>query len=256
MKPTLFALAARVALWRAWRDVRLPKSWERELSGEFSKPYMRKLWSFLQFEKNVWEKDVYPEDEAIFAALKATPLDAVKVVIIGQDPYHGGEAHGLSFSVQPGKPLQPSLRNIFDALHTDMAHDDVPAAWKGSVPDGKGCLTPWVSQGVLLLNATLTVAAGCARSHRCRGWEEFTNRVVKVVSRKRKHVVFLLWGEDAQQKGEVIENKDCHKILEAPHPQARRKGEKERFRDCRHFSEANQYLVSNCIERINWFNVC
>ena len=157
--------------------VRLEPSWKAALAGEFESGYMARLRSFLVEEKQA-RKTVYPRGEHIFAALDATPLESVKVVIIGQDPYHGPrQAHGLCFSVQTGVALPPSLTNIFEEINTDMADDDVPCGrHDGAVPPGKGCLAPWARQGVLLLNAVLTVVAGRAGSHQGRGWETFTDR--------------------------------------------------------------------------------
>lgn len=233
--------------------VRLEPSWKAALSAEFESTYMQRLRAFLLDEKQN-RKTVYPKGENIFAALDATPLDAVKVVIIGQDPYHGPrQAHGLSFSVQPGVELPPSLINIFQEINTDMADDDVPCGrHDGAVPPGRGCLAPWARQGVLLLNAVLTVAAGRAGSHQGRGWETFTDRVVEVVNRERDHVVFMLWGSYAQKKGASVDA-SRHLVLTASHPSplSAHRG----FFGCRHFSQANVYLVEQGIMPINWFDV-
>ena len=233
--------------------VRLHESWKSALGAEFESGYMRKLRSFLLAEKQA-RRTVFPKGGEIFAALDATPLDAVKVVIIGQDPYHGPrQAHGLCFSVREGVPLPPSLVNIFKEINTDMADDDVPCGRRdGAVPAGKGCLTPWARQGVLLLNAVLTVAAGRAGSHQGRGWETFTDRVVEVVNREREHVVFLLWGSYAQKKGAAVDL-SRHLVLAAPHPSplSAARG----FFGCRHFSKANEYLVRHGIMPIDWFDV-
>ena len=233
--------------------VRLEPSWKAALAGEFEAAYMARLRSFLVTEKQA-RKTVYPKGDNIFAALDATPLDAVKVVIIGQDPYHGPhQAHGLCFSVQPGVEIPPSLVNIFQEINTDMADDDVPCGRRdGAVPRGRGCLASWARQGVLLLNAVLTVVAGRAGSHQGRGWETFTDRVVDVVNRERDHVVFMLWGSYAQKKGASVDP-SRHLVLTAPHPSplSAHRG----FLGCRHFSKANQYLVEHGVMPINWFDV-
>lgn len=233
--------------------VRLEPSWKAALASEFESGYMTRLRSFLVEEKQA-RKTVYPRGEQIFAALDATPLESVKVVVIGQDPYHGpGQAHGLCFSVQPGVALPPSLVNIFEEINTDMADDDVPCGrHDGAVPSGKGCLAPWARQGVLLLNAVLTVVAGRAGSHQGRGWETFTDRVVEIVNRERQHVVFMLWGSYAQKKGAAVDT-SRHLVLTSPHPSplSAHRG----FFGCRHFSKANQYLVDHGVMPINWFDV-
>ena len=233
--------------------VRLDETWKAALNAEFDAGYMRKLRAFLLAEKQA-RRIVYPTGKEIFAALDATPLDAVKVVVIGQDPYHGsGQAHGLCFSVRSGVALPPSLVNIFQEINTDMADDDVPCGRRdGAVPPGRGCLTPWARQGVLLLNAVLTVAAGRAGSHQGRGWETFTDQVVQAVNRQREHVVFMLWGSYAQKKGAVVDT-SRHLVLTAPHPSplSAHRG----FFGCRHFSQANEYLVAHGIMPIDWFKV-
>ena len=214
---------------------------------------MQKLRAFLVAERQA-RRAVYPKGGEIFAALDATPLHDVKVVVIGQDPYHGaGQAHGLCFSVRAGVALPPSLVNIFQEINTDMANDDVPCGrHDGTVPPGRGCLAPWARQGVLLLNAVLTVAAGRAGAHQGRGWETFTDRVVEVVNREREHVVFMLWGSYAQKKGAVVD-RSRHLVLEAPHPSplSAHRG----FFGCGHFSKANEYLVAHGVMPINWFDV-
>ena len=233
--------------------VRLEPSWKAALAGEFESAYMTRLRSFLMTEKQA-RKTVYPRGEHIFAALDATPLESVKVVVIGQDPYHGPrQAHGLCFSVQQGVALPPSLVNIFEEINTDMADDDVPCGrHDGAVPPGKGCLAPWAGQGVLLLNAVLTVVAGRAGSHQGRGWETFTDRVVEIVNRERQHVVFMLWGSYAQKKGAAVDT-SRHLVLTSPHPSplSAHRG----FFGCRHFSKANRYLVDHGVMPINWFDV-
>ena len=230
----------------------LTESWKSALLGEFQASYMRKLREFLVAEKRA-RKIVYPKGGDIFAALNATPLEQVKVVIIGQDPYHGpGQAHGLCFSVPPGVAAPPSLVNIFQEINTDMADDDVPAGRTGgSVPAGRGCLAPWARQGVLLLNSVLTVVQHRAGSHRGQGWETFTDRIVEVVNREREHVVFLLWGAYAKRKGAQVSS-SRHLVLTAPHPSPL---SASGFFGCRHFSQANGYLVKHGVMPINWFDV-
>ena len=233
--------------------VRLEASWKRTLGDEFQAPYMRKLRTFLLAERQA-RRVVYPRGPQIFAALDHTPIEAVKVVIIGQDPYHGpGQAHGLCFSVPNGVAPPPSLVNIFQEIGTDMVDEDVPCGRKdGKVPPGRGCLTSWARQGVLLLNAVLTVAAGRAGSHQGRGWETFTDRVVAAINRERQHVVFMLWGSYAQKKGAAVDSAR-HLVLTAPHPSplSAHRG----FFGCRHFSKANEYLVAHDILPIDWFDV-
>ncbi len=233
--------------------IRLEASWKNALRPEFDASYMHKLRAFLVAEKQA-RKVVYPKGDQIFAALDATPLDAVKVVIIGQDPYHGpNQAHGLCFSVRPGVPAPPSLVNIFQEINTDMADDEVPyGRADGAVPAGHVSLAPWARQGVLLLNAVLTVVAGRAASHQGRGWETFTDRVVEAINRERERVVFMLWGSYAQKKGAVVD-RHRHLVLTAPHPSplSAQRG----FFGCRHFSKANQYLVRHSIMPVNWFDV-
>ena len=233
--------------------VRLDASWKQALQAEFESAYMQKLRAFLLAERQA-RRMVYPQGSEIFAALDSTPLQDVKVVVIGQDPYHGsGQAHGLCFSVRPGVALPPSLVNIFQEINTDMADDDVPCGrHDGAVPKGRGCLAPWTRQGVLLLNAVLTVAAGRAGAHQGRGWEIFTDRIVEIVNREREHVVFMLWGSYAQKKGAAVDPAR-HLVLKAPHPSplSAHRG----FFGCRHFSKANEYLVEHGIMPIDWFNV-
>ena len=233
--------------------VRLEASWKDALMDEFEAGYMKKLRAFLVAERQA-RRVVYPRGDRIFAALDATPLDAVKVVIIGQDPYHGpNQAHGLCFSVLPGVAAPPSLVNIFQEINTDMVDENVPFGRQdGAIPADRACLEPWARQGVLLLNAVLTVAAGRAGSHQGRGWETFTDRVVETVNRQRENVVFMLWGSYAQKKGAVVDDRR-HLVLSAPHPSplSAHRG----FFGCRHFSRANQYLVEHGILPINWFDV-
>ncbi len=216
----------------------IPTSWRPYLADEFDALYMQELQKFLQLEKphNV----IFPPEEHWLHALQATPLNKVKVVIIGQDPYHQqGQAHGLSFSVKPGVKIPPSLLNIYKELESDLA---IPRA-------NHGYLESWAKQGVLLLNAVLTVNDSCPASHQGKGWEQFTDKVIDVVNRECDHVVFLLWGSYAQKKGTVIDG-TRHLVLEAPHPSplAAYRG----FFGCCHFSQANTYLLKEGRGQINW----
>ncbi len=226
--------------------VRLEPSWKAALADEFEKPYMQRLRQFLLQEKQA-RKVIYPRGEHIFHALDLTPLDEVKVVIIGQDPYHGPrQAHGLCFSVQPGISLPPSLENIFQEINDDLGAP-------GRRLDGsRGCLDAWARQGVLLLNAVLTVERGRANSHQGQGWESFTDEVVKVLDSRRDGLVFMLWGSYAQRKGAIVD-RDRHCVLTAPHPSplSAHRG----FFGCRHFSRANAWLESRGVAAIDWFDV-
>lgn len=220
--------------------VQLDESWKYGLSEFLLSPKMDELKAFLVEEKKA-DKTIYPPNHLIFNALNTTPLDRVKVVILGQDPYHGpNQAHGLSFSVQKGVALPPSLRNIFHELHADV----------GVERPKNGDLTHWAEQGVLLLNAVLTVEAGQPTSHQKRGWEEFTDHVIDVLNEQREHIVFILWGAYAQRKGQRI-NQDKHLVLKAAHPSplaANRGG----FFGCKVFSKSNNYLKQHGIEPIDW----
>ncbi|WP_104487767.1 uracil-DNA glycosylase [Acinetobacter indicus] len=220
--------------------VQLDASWKYALSDFLLGEKMDALKAFLLEEKQA-NKVIYPPSGLIFNALNTTPLEQVKVVILGQDPYHGpNQAHGLSFSVQRGVALPPSLRNIFHELHTDLGLD---------IPK-HGDLTRWAEQGVLLLNSVLTVEAVQPTSHQKRGWEEFTDHVIDVLNEQREHIVFILWGAYAQRKGQRIDpNK--HLILKAAHPSplaANRGG----FFGCKVFSKTNNYLKQHGIEPIDW----
>ncbi|WP_207951975.1 uracil-DNA glycosylase [Pseudomaricurvus alcaniphilus] len=219
--------------------VALHPSWLAELESEFEQPYMRDLKQFLQAQKQSG-KTVYPPGSQIFAALDSTPLDRVKVVILGQDPYHGpGQAHGLCFSVPSGIRIPPSLRNVYKEIQRDLGF---------AIPD-HGCLQHWAEQGVLLLNATLTVEAGRAGSHQGRGWEEFTDRVVALLNTRREGLVFMLWGSYAQKKGRIID-RSRHCVLESPHPSplSAHRG----FLGNGHFSQANAYLQERGETPIDW----
>ena len=220
--------------------IQLDASWKSALSEFLLSTKMEELKQFLVAEKNA-DKLIYPPSSLIFNALNTTPLSHVKVVIIGQDPYHGpNQAHGLSFSVQKGLALPPSLRNIFHELNTDL---NIPISKHGN-------LTDWATQGVLLLNSVLTVEAGQPTSHQKQGWEDFTDHVIDVLNEQCEHIVFILWGAYAQRKGQRIDpNK--HLILKAAHPSplaANRGG----FFGCKVFSKTNNYLKHNGIEPINW----
>ena len=217
----------------------LESSWKKYLLSEFEKPYLQELKKFLKEEIDKG-RVIYPTGPNFFQALNTTPFDKIKALILGQDPYHGrGQAHGLSFSVPKGIPIPPSLENIFKELCLDL---NVP-------PSSHGFLKAWAKEGVLLLNATLTVQAGRAGSHRGQGWEEFTDKIIELLNQKRKHLVFMLWGSPARQKGAYID-RDRHLVLEAPHPSpfSAHRG----FFGCRHFSKTNQYLKENGIKPIDW----
>jgi len=220
--------------------VQLDDSWKYGLSEFLLSPKMDALKTFLIEEKKA-DKVIYPPNHLIFNALNTTPLDRVKVVIIGQDPYHGpNQAHGLSFSVQKGVALPPSLRNIFHELHNDL----------GVKIPKHGDLTHWAEQGVLLLNAVLTVEAAQPTSHQKRGWEEFSDHVIDVLNEQREHIVFILWGAYAQRKGQRIDQ-NKHLVLKAAHPSplsANRGG----FFGCKVFSKTNNYLKQHGIEPIDW----
>ena len=221
-------------------EVQIHPSWKNVLKDEFSKIYFQQIVTFLKTEKSLG-KIIYPPGPLIFNAFNQTPFDKVKVVILGQDPYHGpGQAHGLSFSVQNGIKPPPSLVNIFKELHNDVGID---------MPISYGNLTSWATQGVLLLNAALTVRAGEPFSHAKYGWADFTDTVIKKISDEKKNVVFLLWGKFAQEKQSLIDETK-HYVLKAAHPSpfSADKG----FFGCRHFSKTNQLLMQNGLEPIDW----
>ncbi|MDP2121813.1 MAG: uracil-DNA glycosylase [Hoeflea sp.] len=219
--------------------VMLEASWKAALAGELSSPSMAELRSFLKAEIDAG-KQVFPSEPNYFAALALTPLDKVKVVILGQDPYHGeGQAHGLCFSVQPGVRVPPSLKNIYKELEADL----------GIVPAKHGNLESWARQGVLLLNAVLTVERGLAASHRGRGWESFTDAVIGKVNALAHPVVFLLWGSHAQKKAAFVDT-SRHLVLKAPHPSPL--SAHTGFLGCRHFSQANAFLEKNGLAPIDW----
>jgi len=218
---------------------KLHESWLDYLEPEFEKAYLRDLSAFLRAEE-VAGHVIYPSSDNLFSALNSTLLEQVKVVIIGQDPYHGsGQAHGLSFSVLPGVAIPPSLKNVYKELHSDLGCEVPP----------HGNLQSWADQGVLLLNSVLSVRQSSAGSHQGKGWEQFTDQIIRLVNQHCKHVVFLLWGGYAQKKGLVIDQK-AHSVLLAPHPSplSAYRG----FLGCRHFSKANVYLVSQGRKPIDW----
>ncbi|MGZ3884837.1 MAG: uracil-DNA glycosylase [Bacteroidia bacterium] len=219
---------------------KIEAGWLARLKDEFGKPYFGDLKAFLETERAHFT--VYPPGSRIFAAFDLTPFDDVKVVILGQDPYHGpGQANGLCFSVNDGIKPPPSLVNIFKELHTD-AGCQLPAG---------GNLEPWAKQGVFLLNATLTVRANTAGSHQNKGWELFTDAVIKTISEQKEHVVFLLWGNYARAKTGLIDASK-HLVLTAAHPSPLARGA---FFGSRHFSQANAYLSSKGLKPVNWCSV-
>lgn len=221
------------------REIKLDPSWKSKLEDEFELPYMTELRGFL-VERKRQGAVIYPPGDLIFNALNTTPFDQVKVVILGQDPYHGpGQAHGLCFSVQEGVVPPPSLVNIYRELSDDI----------GCPPPAGGNLQHWAEQGVLLLNAVLTVEKGRAGAHQGKGWERFTDRVISELNQARDGLVFLLWGSYAQKKGAVID-RDRHLVLTAPHPSplSAHRG----FFGCRHFSKANDWLQNAGQDSIRW----
>ena len=220
-------------------DVKIESSWKELLKPEFNKPNFQQIVLHLKTER-LQKKIIYPPGGFIFNAFDKTPIDRVKVVILGQDPYHGpGQAHGLCFSVQMGTPPPPSLNNIYKELHNDI----------GIKIPNHGNLTHWAEQGVFLLNASLTVRAGEPMSHSKIGWAEFTDTVIKKISDEREHVVFLLWGKFAQEKKALIDESK-HLILKAAHPSPL--SAYSGYFGCRHFSKANAYLISNGIDPVDW----
>ena len=219
-------------------DVKIEESWKRALSPEFEKPYFAELVKYLHAEKAAGAT-VFPPGREIFRAFELTPLDKVKAVILGQDPYHGyGQAMGLSFSVPDGVPAPPSLKNIFREVETDL----------GVRMSGSPNLERWATQGVLLLNAILTVRAGAPASHSKIGWETFTDAVIRCVSDRCDGVVFMLWGNFARSKSGLIDS-SRHLVLEAAHPSPLARGA---FFGCRHFSKANEWLISHGKTPLDW----
>lgn len=221
-------------------DVKIHPEWKEVLRPEFEKPYFEQIAAFLKMEKALG-KTIYPPGQLIFNAFNQTGFSRLKVVILGQDPYHGpGQAQGLSFSVPKGIPPPPSLQNIIKELRSDLGL---------TIPPGVGDLTSWAKQGVLLLNAALTVRAGEPFSHAKCGWADFTDQVIQTVSDKKKHIVFLLWGKFAQEKQPLIDE-TRHHVLKAAHPSpfSADKG----FFGCRHFSKTNNFLVEDGLDPIDW----
>jgi uracil-DNA glycosylase len=219
--------------------LQLEASWKARIGAYVQRPDMQALADFLRAQKRAG-KAIYPPGPQIFSAFEHTPFDAVKVVILGQDPYHwSGEAHGLCLSVQPGVAVPPSLDNIFKEIARDT----------GIARPGHGCLTAWADRGVLLLNSVLTVEAGRAGAHQGKGWEGFTDAAVDALNREREHLVFMLWGSYAQAKGKLIDG-DRHCVLKAPHPSplSAHRG----FLGCGHFSAANAYLQAHGREPVDW----
>jgi uracil-DNA glycosylase len=219
-------------------EVKIERSWKDKLRNEFEQDYFSKLTSFVKSE--VQTKTIYPPAKEIFKAFAACPFDEVKVVILGQDPYHGaGQANGLCFSVHPGVPMPPSLVNIFKERKSDLGKQMPP----------NGDLTVWAKQGVLLLNATLTVAAKSPGSHQKKGWEEFTDAVIQKLSNDKEHLVFILWGAYAQKKGSIID-RNKHFVIESAHPSpfAAHRG----FYGSKPFSKCNNFLTSQNKETIEW----
>ena len=220
-------------------DVKMEESWKHVLKNEFSKSYFLEAVTFIKTEKAL-NKTIYPPGQFIFNAFNHTPFNNVKVVIIGQDPYHGkGQAHGLSFSVPDGVRPPPSLINIFKELHDDTG---LP------IPKG-GNLIPWADHGVLLLNASLTVRDAEPNSHSKIGWTQFTDSVISIVSAEKKHVVFMLWGKYAHEKQALIDETK-HLVLKAAHPSPF--SAYTGFFGCKHFSQANKYLMDNGIDPVDW----
>ena len=221
-------------------DVKIAQGWKNVLSSEFHKAYFQRIVDQIKLEKQS-KTTVYPPGPLIFNAFNTTDFDKVKVVIIGQDPYHGpNQAHGLCFSVQKGIKPPPSLINIYKEIESDLGI---------KMPRSNGDLTPWAEQGVLLLNASLTVRANLPNSHAAIGWHEFTDQVIQQLNELKQHLVFVLWGNFAKEKGAHIDEKK-HLVLRATHPSpfAADKG----FFGCKHFSKTNQYLVDHGIEPIDW----
>ena len=221
------------------KEIQLDASWLKHLESEFKQDYMQDLRAFLKQEKQLG-KQIYPPSDLIFNAMNTTPFDQVKVVILGQDPYHGpGQAHGLCFSVLPGVKVPPSLVNIYKEIKADLGIETAQ----------HGYLQSWARQGVLLLNAVLTVEKAMAASHQGKGWERFTDRIVSELNENREHLVFLLWGSYAQKKGQFID-RDRHLVLQSTHPSplSAHRG----FLGCRHFSQTNDYLQKTGQQAVNW----
>lgn len=219
-------------------QMNLPAGWQNVLVQEIEKPYFQALLEFLAAERQQYT--VYPKETEVFSALEYTTYEAVRVLILGQDPYHGPrQAHGCSFSVRPGVPAPPSLMNIFKELQADV----------GATPPDHGCLVPWARQGVLLLNTVLTVRAGQANSHKGKGWEQFTDAVFKAVNRQPARVVFILWGADARRKAELVDL-NRHVVIQSAHPSPL--SATNGFFGSRPFSRTNTALRQAGLPEINW----
>ncbi len=219
-------------------NINIEKKWKDILSTEFEKPYFKILYDFVK--KEYLSKEVFPDSKNIFYAFNKCPFERVRVVIIGQDPYHNaGQAHGLCFSVPVDAKIPPSLRNIYTEIADDL----------GIQSSNSGNLTSWAKQGVLLLNATLTVQANKAGSHQGKGWEKFTDKIIRILSDEKENLVFLLWGAYAQNKLPLIDTSK-HLVLKAPHPSplSAHRG----FFGCKHFSKTNDFLSSKNIKKIDW----
>lgn len=228
-----------VYFYKKIMNVKIEASWKEKLKTEFNQPYFANLVNHIKTEKQS-KKTIYPAGTHIFNAFDSTPFDKVKLLLLGQDPYHGpGQAHGLCFSVQKGIAHPPSLVNIFKELKADI----------GITPPTDGNLLSWAMQGVFLLNASLTVRAGEPMSHSKIGWSVFTNRVIEILSRDKQHIVFMLWGKFAQEKIALI-NTNKHHVLTAAHPSPL--SAHNGFFGCRHFSKANEYLMAHGIAPIDW----
>lgn len=218
--------------------IEMEASWKKHLGTELHKPYMIQLRKFLEDER-IKGKIIFPPENEIFSALQATTFDKVKVVIIGQDPYHGeAEAHGLCFSVKPNIKIPPSLKNIYKELANEFNYP-IPR---------HGCLNAWAEQGVLLLNTVLTVEKDLAASHRGKGWEEFTEKIIEVLNHEKNNLVFMLWGKDAQKKGQKIDRQK-HLVLESGHPSPL---SVRFFLGNNHFIKCNEYLKNHAVKPINW----
>ncbi len=239
LKRSFVYLQDAITSSRELMDVKIEPIWKEAVKKEFDKPYFEQVVLHIKTEKSQ-RKTIYPPGRCIFNAFDSTPLDKIKVVILGQDPYHGpGQAHGLCFSVPDGIPQPPSLVNIFKELHDDT----------GMPIPRNGNLGKWADQGVFLLNASLTVRAGEPMSHSKIGWAEFTDHVIRLISEKREHVVFLLWGKFAREKRTLIDESK-HLVLTAAHPSPL--SANAGFFGCRHFSKTNEYLARHGIDPIDW----
>lgn len=224
--------------------VKMEPSWKKVLAGEFAKPYFEALSRFVREEYLQKKGVIFPPPADVFRAFDLCPFDEVKVVILGQDPYHGaGQANGLCFAVHKGVVVPPSLKNVYKELVADLGSEAAPE------PGACGDLSRWAKQGVLLLNATLTVRANTPGSHQGKGWEEFTDAAVSALSREREGLVFMLWGNYAKKKGAVID-RSKHLVLEAAHPSPF--SAHDGFFGCKHFSKANAYLKAKGLNEIDW----